>query len=118
MLRKPFALLVVLLASTLGWSSVAQAHAAQTFDAEQIKAVLHTATPEEGGFVTWVVALVNRGKLPAALFESTLLWAKKKPAHHRFQYFKRALVQRATAAGIDLSHKPCQKPPPNPPKPS
>ena len=104
MLRKTFSFLVVSLIVTVACSRLAQA--TPVFDAEQIKAVLHTATVEEGGFVTWVVGLVNQGKLPADLFESTLLWAKKKPAHLRFQYFKRGLTQRAAAIGIDLTNQP------------
>jgi hypothetical protein len=106
MLRKTFSFLVVLLVFSVAWSRSAQA--TPTFDPEQIKAVLHTATVEEGGFVTWVVGMVNQGTFPADLFESTLLWAKKKPAHHRFQYFKRGLIQRAAAVGIDLTNQPPQ----------
>ncbi len=80
--------------------------ATPVFDPEQIKAILHTATGEENGFVTWVVTMVNRGAFPADLFESTLIWAEKKPHRNRFEYFKQALILRAAAVGIDLSHGP------------
>jgi hypothetical protein len=110
MLRKSFALLIVSLVFTIAWSR--SALATPIFDPEQVKAILHTATVEENGFVTWVVTMVNQGKFPADLFESTLLWARKRPAHNRFEYFKQALILRAAGVGIDLSHGP-----PPPPKP-
>jgi hypothetical protein len=109
MLRKSSGFLVVSLALMIGCSRPALA--APVFDAEQIKAILHTATVEENGFVTWVVTMVNQGIFPADLFESTLIWAQKKPARNRFEYFKQALILRAAAVGIDLSHgPPPQKP--------
>ncbi len=104
MLQKSFALLVVSVAFTIGCARPALA--TPVFDPEQIKAILHTATGEENGFVTWVVTMVNRGAFPADLFESTLIWAEKKPHRNRFEYFKQALILRAAAVGIDLSHGP------------
>ncbi|MGO8690442.1 MAG: hypothetical protein ACLQLG_12540 [Thermoguttaceae bacterium] len=106
MLRRTFSFLVVLLVLAIAWSCWAHATPTTTFDPDQIKAVLHVGTPDDGHFVNWIVHRVNKGRFPADLFESTLLWAKKKPAHLRFQYFKRALIQRAAAVGIDLTHKP------------
>ena len=103
MLQKSFALLVVSVAFTIGCAPRA-GHAG--LRSEQIKAILHTATGEENGFVTWVVTMVNRGAFPADLFESTLIWAEKKPHRNRFEYFKQALILRAAAVGIDLSHGP------------
>ena len=88
---------------------VAPGLATPVFDPEQIKAILRTATPEEQGFVTWVVAMVNQGTFPVDLFESTLMWARKKPPHNRFQYFKQGLILRAAGVGIDLSHGPPPK---------
>jgi hypothetical protein len=74
----------------------------EILDAAKIKAALHTATPEEGGFVDRVVSLAKAGKIPPALVESTFDWARKKPYPHRFQYFKRGLTLRAAKAGIAL----------------
>jgi hypothetical protein len=71
-------------------------------DAAKIKAGLRTATPEEHGFVERVVDMAKRGKLPPALLESTFQWARKRPFQHRFQYFKRALVERAKQEGIRI----------------
>jgi hypothetical protein len=70
-------------------------------DAATIKAGLHTAAPEENGFVDYVVLLVEEGRLPARLVLSTFQWARKKP-RHRFQYFRRALIIRAARIGIRL----------------
>jgi hypothetical protein len=70
-------------------------------DAAAIRAALRTSTAEENGFVDRVVGLVNNGTLPRSLVESTLLWARTKP-RHRFQYFKRALIERAARQGITI----------------
>ena len=70
-------------------------------DPDQIKAALHTASDEEGGFIDRTVAMVTAGKLPRDMFTSCFLWAKKKP-RHKFQYFKHALTARAAAVGINL----------------
>jgi hypothetical protein len=66
---------------------------ASSLDADTMKVALHTATPEEDGFIEYVLDLVDQGKLAADLVESTFLWAKKKP-RYKFQYFKRGLIQR------------------------
>jgi hypothetical protein len=78
------------------------ARADTTLDAGAIKAMLRTAAPEDMGFIQNVVNLVNHNKLPADLVQSTLLWAKKQPVRHPFQYFKRALIARANDQGIAL----------------
>ncbi|NLY00258.1 MAG: hypothetical protein GXY83_29525 [Rhodopirellula sp.] len=70
-------------------------------DAATIKAGLHTAAPEDEGFVERVVDLSNQGKLPAKLVDSTFQWARKKP-RNKFQYFKRGLILRARRIGIEL----------------
>ncbi len=71
-------------------------------DAEKMKVALHTAAPQENGFIDYVVAQVQKNKLPADLVESTFLWALKKPEKRRFYYFKCALVLRAAERGIKL----------------
>ncbi|MGB9687479.1 hypothetical protein [Thermogutta sp.] len=68
---------------------------------EVLKASLHTATPEEEGFIAYVVGLVKAGRLPAEILQSAYLWAKRKPKY-KFQYFKRAIIQLAAARGIRL----------------
>ena len=75
--------------------------ATSTLDAKTMKVALHTATPEEEGFIEYVLDRVHQGTLPLDLVESTFLWAKKKP-RHKFQYFKRGLILRAAKRGIDL----------------
>ena len=74
---------------------------AEPLDADVMKVALHTAAPEEDGFIDRVVDMVNRGILPADLVESTFLWAKKKP-RNKFQYFKRGLILRASQQGIPV----------------
>ena len=74
---------------------------ASTLDAKMMKVALQTATPEEDGFIEYVLDRVDQGRLPLDLVESTFLWAKKKP-RHKFQYFKRGLILRAAKRGISL----------------
>jgi hypothetical protein len=95
-IRWSFALALVLLA-VLG----SRPARASTLDANMIKVALHTATPEEDGFIERVVVLVDRHKLPLDLVQSTFIWARKKP-RNKFQYFKRALLYRAAKRGISL----------------
>jgi hypothetical protein len=71
-------------------------------DAEELKAALQTAAPEDDGFVERVVMLVNEGTLSRSLFESTFLWARKKPAR-RFQYFKYGLLSRLPNQELPIS---------------
>ncbi len=68
-------------------------------DAAKMKVALHTDTVEEGCFIEYVVAQVERGKLPVSLVESTFLWARTKPIH-KFQYFRLGLIIRARRLGI------------------
>ena len=70
-------------------------------DAATIKAGLHTTTDEEGGFVSRVVTLMNQGTLPRSMVHGTFFWARKKP-RHKFQYFKFAMIVRASRIGVRL----------------
>ena len=74
---------------------------AGVLDPNVMKVVLHTATPQEGGFIEYVVARVDNGTLPLDLVQSTFLWARKKP-RKKFFYFKQALILRAADRGIRL----------------
>ena len=95
-IRLSLALLFVLFAAT-----GSRAAATNPLDADVMKVALHTAAPEENGFIDHVLTLVNKGRLPLDLVESTFLWAKKKP-YNKFQYFKRGLIWRAKQQGIAL----------------
>ncbi len=75
--------------------------AASPLDANTMKVALHTATPEEDGFIDHVLMLVDKGTLPLDMVESTFLWARRRP-QRKFQYFKYALTLRAQQRGIAL----------------
>ncbi len=62
---------------------------------------LHTTTIEEAGFVGRVVALMGQGTLPKSMVHGTFLWARKKP-RHKFQYFRFAMIVRASRIGVRL----------------
>jgi len=100
-MRRRFFLAVSSLSLLGGVAVLAEAGTSGRLDAATIKAALRTATAEENGFVDRVVALVDNGTLPRSLVESTLLWARTKP-RHRFQYFKRGLIERAARQGITI----------------
>jgi hypothetical protein len=74
---------------------------AGVLDPNVMKIVLHTATPQEQGFIDYVVARVDKGTLPLDLVQSTFLWARKKP-RKKFFYFKQGLILRAADRGIKL----------------
>ena len=74
---------------------------ADDLDPDQIKAALHTTSDIEGGFVDRTLSSVHAGTLPRDVFNSTFLWARKKPSH-KFQYFKQALTLRAAELGVKL----------------
>jgi len=74
---------------------------AASLDADAMQVALHTATPEEEGFIEYVVARTEAGTLPVSLVKSTFLWARRKN-RNRFQYFKRGLIVRAAKEGIRL----------------
>jgi hypothetical protein len=102
---RPRTLLIALLSVLAFYVISAKLQADSTrLDAETMKAALHTTTIEEGGFIDFVIGLVNKGNLPADLVDSTFEWARKKPYKHRFQYFKQGLIVRAAAIGINVSH--------------
>jgi hypothetical protein len=96
--------IAVLVLLTIGLVAAAQLRASdeRKLDAATMKVALHTATPEEDGFIDYVLAKVDKGTLPRDLVESTFLWAKKKKTRTKFQYFKRGLILRAESAGIKL----------------
>ena len=85
-----------------GWVAAAWPRPARAaLDADTMKAALRTATPEEDGFIDHVLALVEAGRLPRSLVESTFQWARRK-TKNRFQYFRHGLIVRAAAEGIAI----------------
>jgi hypothetical protein len=92
-------LLIVTTLLAMPWARAANADVQLT--AEVMKIALRTATPQEDGFIEYVLARVDKGTLPLDLVQSTFLWAKKK-SHRKFFYFKQGLILRAAERGIKL----------------
>lgn len=109
-----FLTLTVLFLLLLCLASTTTRATAQGLDADRIKFGLRTAAPEEDGFVDRVIEMVNEGRLPVALVESTFLWARTQP-RHKFQYFQRGLILRAARSGIppEAFERRAQMPPQN-----
>ena len=97
--RVRFVLLAALALLAAGWARTADAG---VLDPNVMKIVLHTATPQEDGFIERVVARVDAGTLPLDLVESTFLWARNKPKK-KFFYFKQGLILRAADRGITIN---------------
>jgi len=91
------ALLAALVAA---WTATAEA--ASPLTADTLRAGLRTANPEEEAYLTYVATLLGQGRLPQDLVESTFLWAQRKPHSKKVQYFKQALITRASDLGITL----------------
>ena len=98
--KSPAMILPILMVVVIAILTVRVARA-DDLDPEQIKAVLHTTSDIEGGFVDRTVGMVQAGTLPRNLFTSCFIWARKRP-RHQFQYFKQALTLRAAEIGINL----------------
>jgi hypothetical protein len=94
----PLFLVLTLLASP--WARTARADDVE-LTADIMKVALHTATPQEDGFIEYVLAKVDKGTLPLELVKSTFLWAKKKP-RKKFFYFREGMILRAAQQGITL----------------
>ena len=73
----------------LAFSRTERTRADTPLDAGAINAGLRTPTTADQGFVNNVVALANKGKLPASLVQTTFLSAGKRSlSSFRFQYFQ------------------------------
>jgi hypothetical protein len=93
--------ILLLFVLTLVFVGLHQTATAGVLDADTMRAALHTATPQEGGFIDRVLAMVESGKLPVDMVQSTFLWAKNKP-RRKFFYFQQAMILRAKEIGVDL----------------
>lgn len=98
---------LVLLASMVSnWCTSAAAKSPLT--ADKMTVALRPELPGDRDYLTYVDALLQQGRLPRDLVESTFLWAREK-AQYKYRYFRRALILRADQVGIDL---PENNPPP------
>ncbi len=101
MFRKCLLMLGLSALLAAGWSGTAAA--AARLDADTMAAALQTADPSEKAYVSFVVTLVNQGRLPRNLVDAVFQWARRKPVRHKkFQYFKRALIIEAAKIRIPL----------------
>jgi len=69
---------------------------------DQLNTGLKTRRPEETEFVEGVARLVNEGKLPRKLVDSTFIWAVRRRQTYPFPAFERALRLQADRLGVDL----------------
>lgn len=69
---------------------------------DQLNTGLKTRRPEETEFVEVVARLVNEGKLPRKLVDSTFMWAVRRRQTYPFPAFERALRLQADRLGVHL----------------
>ena len=69
---------------------------------DQLKTGLKARRPKETEFIGEVARLVNAGKLPRKLVDSTFMWALRRRTNYPFPAFERALRLQADQLGVDL----------------
>jgi hypothetical protein len=69
---------------------------------DQLKTGLKARRPEETEFLEDVARLVDTGKLPRKLVDSTFMWALRRGQAYPFPAFERALRLQADRLGVDL----------------
>jgi hypothetical protein len=69
---------------------------------DQLKTGLKARRPEETEFIEEVARLVNAGRLPRKLVDSTFMWALRRRTNYPFPAFERALRLQADQLGVDL----------------
>ena len=69
---------------------------------DQLKTGLKARRPEETEVIDEVARLVNTGKLPRKLVDSTFMWALRRRTNYPFPAFERALRLQADQLGVDL----------------
>ena len=69
---------------------------------DQLKTGLKARRPEEKDFLEEVARLVDSGRLPRKLVDSTFTWALRRRQTYPFPAFERALRLQADRLGVDL----------------
>jgi hypothetical protein len=75
---------------------------------ERLLVGLRVRTTSDRAFVARVVQLVQLGRLPLRLVDTTYLWARKKAAKNRYSannpmiYFRPAMTVRAKKLGVTI----------------
>jgi hypothetical protein len=69
---------------------------------DQLKTGLKARRPEETEFIAEVARLVDTGKLPRKLVDSTFTWAMRRRQTYPFPAFERALRLQADRLGVGL----------------
>ena len=86
------------------WVTLAGECSAQTqekLDPEALKAALRTTTIEDNNYISFLVTLVDQGRLPRVMFDTAFRWARNK-TYRQYQFFKWAVIAEAERAGNSL----------------
>ncbi len=96
------------LLAIVGHSSHAQSPPRGPVLEERLLVGLRVKTNSDRKFIARVVELVERGRLPIKLVDSTYFWARSRAERHRrlannpMVYFRPALLARAARLGIRI----------------
>lgn len=71
--------------------------------ADRLKAGLRARRPEEQDFLDGVARLVDTGRLPRKLVDSTYMWAIRRRQDYPLPAFERALRLQSERLGVDVS---------------
>ena len=96
------AVVLFLLATATGWSAEPAASPAQPSLEDRLTAGLQARRPADVAYIGRVVEMVEEGKLPAKLVDSTFLWAMRRRQRHPLPAFREALRLQADRLGIDV----------------
>ena len=69
---------------------------------DQLKTGLRARRPEETEFIEEVARLVDTGRLPRKLVDSTFIWAVRRGKRYPFPAFEQAIRLQAEQLGVDL----------------
>ncbi|NBV46772.1 MAG: hypothetical protein EBR86_14320 [Planctomycetia bacterium] len=96
------ALLVCPMGLSVGWSAAPEPSAGRTSLEDRLTTGLQVRRPADAAYIGRVVELVEEGKLPAKLVDSTFLWAVRRRQRHPLPAFREALRLQADRIGVEI----------------
>lgn len=85
-----------------GWAAAPEDTAGRPSLEDRLTTGLQVRRPSDAAYIGRVVELVEEGKLPAKLVDSTFLWAVRRRQRHPLPAFREALRLQADRIGIEI----------------
>ncbi|MFZ4732864.1 MAG: hypothetical protein ACOYK7_10055 [Pirellulales bacterium] len=96
------AVILCVLVSAHGRAAEPDAPPAQPSLEDRLTTGLQARRPADVAYIGRVVDMVEQGKLPAKLVDSTFLWAVRRRQRHPLPAFREALRLQADRIGIEI----------------